>query len=82
MLQNIFFPFGLKRNLTFVLRYFFNIAATLPVKPSGHYDILASHSWYKKEHYDKIFPRNKVNIAIVREPTDRLISRLHTITET
>ena len=76
-LQNIFFRFGLKRNLTFVLprdRYYFNIAAILPVRPGGHYDILATHSWYNKEQYDKILPRDKVNIAIVREPIDRLIS--------
>ena len=76
-LQNIFFRFGLKRNLTFVLprdRYYFNIAATLPVRPGGHYDILATHSWYKSEEYDRILPKDKVNIAIVREPIDRLIS--------
>ena len=76
-LQNIFFRFGLQRNLTFVLprnRYYFDISGTLPVKPGGHYDILATHSWYKKEQYDKILPGDKVNIAIVREPIDRLIS--------
>ena len=76
-LQNIFFRFGLKRNLTFVLprdRYYFNIAATLPVRPGAHYDILATHSWYKSKEYDRILPKDKVNIAIVREPIDRLIS--------
>ena len=76
-LQNIFFRFGLKRNLTFVLpknSNYFNVAATLPIKPGVHYDILATHSWYNKGHYDKILPEDKVNIAILREPIDRLIS--------
>ena len=76
-LQNIFFRFGVKRNLTFVLpkdRYHLNIEGNLPVRTGGHYDILAVHSTYKKEIYDKILPRDKVNIAIVREPIDRLIS--------
>ena len=76
-LQNIFFRFGLKRNLTFVLpknRYHFNIDETLPVRTGRHYDILAIHSTYKKEKYDKILPSDKVNIAIVREPIDRLVS--------
>lgn len=76
-LQNIIFRFGMKRNLTFVLPRngnFFNAARTLPVPPGGHYDILAIHSSYRKEDYDRLLPEDKVNIAIVREPIVRLIS--------
>lgn len=79
-MQNIFFRFGLDRNLTFVLpktTNYFKVAASMPVKPGGHYDILATHSWFRKEEYDKILPHDKVNIAIVREPMERFISAAH-----
>ena len=76
-MQNIFFRFGLKRNLTFVipkLGNYFKDGEIEPVKDGGHYDILAVHSVYSKSQYDALLPAYKVNIGIVREPLDRMIS--------
>lgn len=76
-IQNVLFRFGLKRNLTFVLpdySNFFLLHPTLPVKPGGHYDILAVHSVYRKEDFDSVLPLDHVNIGIVREPLNRMIS--------
>ena len=77
-MQNIFFRFGLKRNLTFVLprrrNYFHGIHSIMSIRPGNHYDILAVHCVYKKEEFDKVLPQNKVNIAIVREPLELMIS--------
>ena len=76
-MQNMFFRFGMKRNLTFALprsSNYFGFLGSMKVKPGGHYDILAVHSVYKKYQYDQTLPPDKVNIAIVREPLDRMIS--------
>lgn len=76
-MQNMFFRFGLKRNLTFVIPKngnYFNSQSLVPVKKGGHYDILAIHSIFRKDQFDKILPQDKVNIGIVREPLDRMIS--------
>ena len=78
-MQNIFFRFGLKRNLTFVIardRNYLNFSSSLPVKKGGHYDILAVHTvnGFNKEQFDQILPPDKVNIGIVREPLGRMIS--------
>ena len=75
-IQNILFRFGLKRNLAFVLPKIGPYLSTgiLPIKPGIHYDILASHTAYKKSLFDRLLPKDKVNIAIVREPMDRMIS--------
>ena len=77
-MQNIFFRFGLKRNLTFVIpksgNYFTGIRSIVPLRPGNHHDILAVHCVYRKEEFDKVLPPNKVNIAIVREPLQRMIS--------
>ena len=78
-MQNMLFRFGLKRNLTFVIpktgNQFGNSYTTLPVKEDGHYDIFAVHTnAFNKATFDKILPQDKVNIAIVREPLERMIS--------
>ena len=77
-MQNMFFRFGLKRNLTFVIPRsgnYFSVSSTLPVKKGGHYDILAVHTnAFNKAHFDKMLPSDKVDIGIVREPLDRMIS--------
>ena len=77
-MQNMLFRFGLKRNLTFVIPRtgnYFNVSPTLPVKKGGQYDILAIHTnAFDKGQFDKILPPDKVDIGIVREPLDRMIS--------
>ena len=77
-MQNLFFRFGLKRNLTFVIPRtgnYFGVSSTLPVKKGGHYDILAVHTnAFNKGQFDKMLPAYKVDIGIVREPLDRMIS--------
>ena len=76
-IQNMLFRFGLKRNLTFVIPKSgntFSVSKTLPVKAGGHYDILAIHTSFDKSIFDKMLPYDKVNIGIVREPLDRMIS--------
>ena len=77
-MQNIFFRFGLKRNLTFLIpqngNYFTSVNSVVPVKPGNHYDIITVHCVYRKDNFDKMLPPDKINIAIVREPLDRMIS--------
>ena len=77
-MQNIFFRFGLKRNLTFAIPRKGNylVSSSLPVKKGGHYDILAVHTvnGFNKGQFDQILPPDKVNIGIVREPLGRMIS--------
>ena len=81
-MQNMFFRFGLKRNLTFAIprnSNYFTLKTILPVQPGDHYDILAFHarSNYNKDDFDAILPEDKVNIAIVREPLERMISAVY-----
>ena len=76
-IQNMLFRFGLKRNLSFVIPRsgnHFSVSSTLPVKQAGHYDILAIHTTFNKRQFDQMLPLDKVNIGIVREPLDRMIS--------
>ena len=76
-MQNIFFRFGLKQNLTFLIpsnSHIFNAKNAMPLKSGAHYDIIAVHSTFKKAVYDTILPPDKVNLAIVREPLQRMIS--------
>ena len=75
---NIFFRFGLKNNLTFVLPdkgvFVRNMKEILPVKPTQHYDILACHSVYSRKLFQSLFGKDSVNIAIIREPAERMVS--------
>ena len=77
-IQNFFFRFGLKHNLTFALpeeQHFFakNVVA-MPVVPGHHRDILACHSRYSRSFFESVLPKDTVNIGIIREPLDRMIS--------
>ena len=78
MMQNMFFRFGLKHNLTFLLpetTLYFHPSSMTPLKAiNDHYDILAVHSKFSKSKYDKYLPSDKVNIAIVRDPLQRFFS--------
>ena len=79
-IQNMLIRFGLKRNLTFVIPNngpYFRWGRILPIKASTHYDIFAVHTVYKKNVFDKLLPKDRVNIAIVREPLNRTISAAH-----
>lgn len=75
--QNIFFRFGLKRNLNFVFprkdQHFHSIDQLMPIKPPEHYDILAIHTIFKEELFT-VLPNDSINVAIVREPLDRMVS--------
>ena len=77
-MQHIFFRFGLKRNLTFLVpkkgNYFTSIDSAVPLKPGNHYDILAVHCVYSKANFDQMLPPDIINIAIIREPLNRMIS--------
>ena len=77
-MQNIFFRFGLKHNLTFVLpekgHYFMATRSAMPVAPGHHRDILACHSRYSRKLFGSVLPKDTVNIGIIREPLDRMIS--------
>ncbi|MEW8547337.1 MAG: sulfotransferase family 2 domain-containing protein [Candidatus Thiodiazotropha sp.] len=82
-MQNIFFRFGLKHNLTFVLNQDINgywpDCATcpnkiLPVKTGNHFDIFATHTAYHQQSFGKFLPQDKVTVAIVREPFERFVS--------
>ena len=79
-IQNMLFRFGLKRNLTFVIAKhgpYFSWDGILPIKAGSHYDIFAIHTFYKKKQFDKLLPKDKINIAVVREPLSRTISAAH-----
>ncbi|XP_045210100.2 galactose-3-O-sulfotransferase 2-like [Mercenaria mercenaria] len=77
-MQNIFFRFGLKHNLTFVLpekgRYFRRTGSAMPVRPGNHHDILAVHSVYSRKLFRSVLPIDSVNIGIIREPLERMVS--------
>jgi hypothetical protein len=78
-MQNIFFRFGLRYNLTCVLpnrnHYLRYAERVLPVEPNTKHDILARHIYRYKAHFFKRFlPEDSVNIAIIRQPLDRMIS--------
>lgn len=77
-MQNIFFRYGLKYNLTFVLpkrgHYFLSTDSAMPVKAGNHRDILACHSVYSRKLFGSVLPEDSVNIGIIREPLERMIS--------
>jgi hypothetical protein len=77
-MSNIIFRFGLHNNLTFAIPktggYITNTDSLLPVRPTGHYDILIGHSIYSRKLYQYSFGTDSVNIAIVRDPVQRMIS--------
>jgi hypothetical protein len=77
-MQNLFFRFGLRHNLNILLprsgTYLDSPGQKLPLRPGEHYDIFACHTVYRTELFKSLLPADSVNIAIVREPVDRMIS--------
>lgn len=77
-MQNMFFRFGLRNNLTFALpksgHYLLGTQGVLPIRNGSHRDILACHSAYRSQIFDKLLPLDSVKIGIIREPLDRMIS--------
>lgn len=77
-MQNIFFRFGVKHNLTFVLptgrNYIFKPKSALPVTNGSHRDILACHSVYSRQLFRSVLPNDSINIGIIRDPLQRMIS--------
>lgn len=77
-MQNIFFRFGLKHDLTFVvprhMNYFLSTESALPVKNGSHMDILACHSVYSRKLFSSVLPADSVMIGIIRDPLERMIS--------
>ncbi|XP_053385836.1 galactosylceramide sulfotransferase-like [Mercenaria mercenaria] len=84
-MQNIFFRFGLKRNLTYVFtkhpNYFSRSAEMhLPlVKPRYRkgYDILCNHGVFNYDIYSSLLPKDTVYLAIVRDPLAVFISAVN-----
>lgn len=78
-MQNIFFRFGCKHNLTILLpktgNYFTSISSlNKPSDGSNKYDILAVHTVYKKERFAQVLPEDSVYIGIIRDPLERMVS--------
>lgn len=84
-MQNIFFRFGMKRNLTFVFtehpNYFSRqVKSHIPlVRPRYRtgYDILCNHAVFDHTVYSSLLPEDTVYLAIVRDPVDLFISAVN-----
>ena len=77
-LQNIFFRFGYKRNLTIVLpttgnKFLPEIPLLDPLKGKD-YDILAIHSKFNNSVFRSVLPNDSVFIGIIRDPLEVMIS--------
>ena len=77
-LQNLFFRFGYKRNLSIVLpttgnKLLPDIPLLDPLKGKS-YDILAIHSRFNESVFRSIVPNDSTYIGIVRDPFDVMIS--------
>lgn len=82
-MQNIFFRFGLRRNLSFVFttnpNYFSKYGnITYPLVPAklrdGNYDVFCIHGIFSEKQFAKILPADTVYVAIVRDPINVFIS--------
>jgi len=79
-LQNMFYRFGLKRNLSFVLpkqghylaKFKYKYQPVLPTlrNDSGKFDILANHVRFNLAKFEDFLHDDAVYIAIVRDPFD------------
>lgn len=84
-MQNMFFRFGLKRNLTFVFtrhpNYFSrssrNHLQLVKPKYRDGYDILCNHGIFNYDIYSSLLPNDTVYLAIVREPLAVFISAVN-----
>ena len=77
-MQNLFFRFGLRHNLNILLpksgNYLNSIGQRRPLPPGEHGDIFACHTVYRTNWFKALLPADSVNIGIVREPLERMIS--------
>lgn len=86
-IANILFRFGFSRNLTFLMparevtvslhlsEPWKNI---LPVPPGAdHYDILSNHAVYEKSEIKRLFPADRVILAVLRTPMGHLESSMY-----
>ncbi|XP_046370482.1 galactosylceramide sulfotransferase-like [Haliotis rufescens] len=87
-MMNMFYRFGRKRNLTFVLpikgENYLNLTkergflSVVPPAAMSGYDILCNHvSRFDKQAFSRLLPPDTKYIAIVRDPLQRLNSALH-----
>jgi hypothetical protein len=84
-MQNMFFRFGRKRNLTFVFtkhpNYFSrSISSHIPLVPpkvGQGYDILCNHGIFNHSTYSSLLPNDTVYIGIVRDPLSVFISAVN-----
>ncbi|KAH3891295.1 galactose-3-O-sulfotransferase 2-like isoform X1 [Dreissena polymorpha] len=84
-MQNMFFRFGMARNLSFVFTYhpnYFSREASrhLPViRPRfrNGYDILCNHAVFNISTFSRLLPSDTRYIAIVRDPLDLFISSVN-----
>ena len=77
-IQNIFFRFGYKRNLTIILPTKDNkLAPDIPLLDplkGKDYDILAIHARFNHTVFSSLLPKDSVYIGIVRDPLEVMIS--------
>ncbi|XP_067684333.1 galactose-3-O-sulfotransferase 3-like [Haliotis asinina] len=87
-MMNLFYRFGLKRNLTYVLplkgENYLNLTkqkmflSVVPPPAMSGYDILCNHvSRFDQQAFSRLLPLDTKYIAIVREPLERLNSAFH-----
>ena len=83
-MQNMFFRFGRKRNLTFVFtkhpNYFSRSPKNhIPLAPkyADGYDILCNHGVFNFSTYSSLLPNDTVYIGIVRDPLSVFISAVN-----
>lgn len=84
-MQNIFFRFGLMRNLSFVFtenpnyfsRYYNVTYPVVPARLRDGYDILCIHSVFDEEKFANILPADSVYLAIVRDPVSVFVSAVN-----
>lgn len=89
-MQNVFFRFGMKRNLTFVFttnpNYFSrtyneSFPVMKPTKRNG-YDIMCIHGIFNERFYTQLLPSDSVYIGIIRDPVSVFISAVNYYSET
>jgi len=77
-MSNILFRFGVRHSLTFAIpssaNYLHERSGAVHRQTRDHFDILAVHTRYSPALYNAVLAKDAVNIAIVREPLDRMIS--------
>lgn len=80
--QNVLFRFGLKRHLSIIIpehkykfsTYYGEPHTELMRTNDNCYDMLAIHSVYNESVYSELLPNDTINIAIIRDPLELMIS--------